>query len=145
MCSDDAQRKRKCRTSQPFAPHWGNLMNGSKNVKKTSGRESSPGITWASTTFRDAGLASWTYGGIRPWLNIYSDIHFKLYPKMIMLIHILVTHRAETRKIQRRKNHCTSPSLHCYHQDTWGDNLRRFDNRRSTWLLTMPWCLVQTT
>jgi len=55
---------------------------------------------------------------------------------MIMLIHILVTHRAESPKIQRRKNHCTSLSLHCYHQDTWGDNPRRFDNRRSTeWML----------
>ena len=41
-------------------------------------RESSPGITWASTTFRDAGLASWTYGGIRPWLNIAINI-FKLH------------------------------------------------------------------
>ena len=78
MCSDDTQRKRKCQTSQPFASHWGNLMNGSKNVKKKSDRESSPGITWASTTFRDAGLASWTYGGIRPWLNIAIYI-FKLH------------------------------------------------------------------
>ena len=122
---------------------WGNLINGFKNVKKIwKGK-----LTGDNLSFHDVQRCGLGVLDLR-WdtaLVEYSNIHFKLYPKMIMLIHILVTHRAETPKIQRRKNHCTSLSLHCYHQDTWGDNLRRFGNRRSTWLLTMPWCLVQTT